>query len=258
MNQAKIFAKAMENFNDGLSNVKQVSQMLQEQEESMKNINTRVSKVEQKEDESIKKLEIRVSKVEQKEDKSIKKLEIRLSKLENEGLKRKRNEERETNKRFKQMESSVQQRIDTYLSAKSDAETSEQSKASNNTSSQTKTPQKHSKPSKKKIKLLEFNPKQQREHSEQLMSTLLENKTSSFYFWRKIPISAHAMIALVKIPTKGQPYYEVFPHQASFGAFCKHWLFLQDAIKYRDQIFKIIGIKLQFNEQMTHYKLIKS
>ena len=123
MNQAKIFAKAMENFNDGLSNVKQVSQMLQEQEETIKNIDTRVSKVEQKGDESIKNLE------------------IRLSKLENEGLKRKRKEcnlERETNKRFKQMESSVQQRIDTYLSAKSNAETSEQSEASNNASSQAK------------------------------------------------------------------------------------------------------------------------
>ena len=239
MNQAKVFAKAMENFNDGLSNVKQVSRMLQEQEETIQNIDTRVSKVEQKENESIKNLK------------------IRLSKLENEGLKRKRSEERETNKRFKQMESSVQQRIDNYLSVKSNAETFVQSEASDNASSQTKTPKKHM-PSKKKIKLLEFNPKQQREYAEQLVSTLLQNKVSSFYIWRKIPISAYAMIALVKIPTKGQPYYEVFPHQASFGAFCKHWLFLQDAIKYRDQIFKIIGIKLQFNEQMTHYKLIKS
>ena len=240
MNQAKIFARAMENFNDGLSNVKQVSKMLQEQEETIKNIDTRVSKVEQKEDESIKNLE------------------IRLSKLENEGLKRKRNEERETNKRFKQMESSVQQRIDSYLSAKSDAGTSVQSEASNNASSQTNKPKKQSQPSKKKIKLLEFNPKQQREHAEQLVSTLLQNKVSSFYIWRKIPISAHAMIALVKTPTKDQAYYEVFPHQASFGAFSKNWLFLQDAIKYRDQIFKIIGIKLQFSEQMTHYKLIRT
>ena len=66
------------------------------------------------------------------------------------------------------------------------------------------------------------------------------------------------MISFMKKPTYGQQYYEAFPHQGDFGAFCKHWFYLQDAIKYRDQIFKIIGIQLQFNEQMTHYKLIKS
>ena len=243
MNQAKVFAKAMENFNDGLSNVKQVSQMLQEQEESIKNINTRVSKVEQKEDESIKNLE------------------IRLSKLENEGLKRKRKEgnlERETNKRFKQMESSVQQRIDSYLSAKSDAETSEQSEASNNASSQIKKPKKYQAPAQKRIKFLEFTHKQQREHAEQFVSKLIDKQCSTFHVWRKIPSCDHAMIAFIKKATYGQPYYEAFPHQGDFGAFCKHWFYLQDAIKYRDQIFKIIGIKLQFNEQMTHYKLIKS
>ena len=240
MNQAKIFARAMENFNDGLSNVKQVSQMLQEQEETIKNIDTRVSKVEQKEDESIKNLE------------------IRLSKLENEGLKRKRNEERETNKRFKQMESSVQQRIDSYLSAKSDAETSVQSEASDNASSQIKKSKKYQAPAQKRIKFLEFTHKQQREHAEQFVSKLIDKQCSTFHVWRKIPSCDHAMISFIKKATYGQPYYEAFPHQGDFGAFCKHWFYLQDAIKYRDQIFKIIGIKLQFNEQMTHYKLIKS
>lgn len=240
MNQAKIFARAMENFNDGLSNVKQVSQMLQEQEESIKNINTRVSKVEQKEDESIKNLE------------------IRLSKLENEGLKRKRNEERETNKRFKQMESSVQQRIDSYLSAKSDAGTSVQSEASDNASSRIKKLKKYQAPAQKRIKFLEFTHKQQREHAEQFVSKLIDKQCSTFHVWRKIPSCDHAMISFIKKATYGQPYYEAFPHQGDFGAFCKHWFYLQDAIKYRDQIFKIIGIKLQFSEQMTHYKLIRT
>ena len=82
MNQANFFAKALENFNDLHFNVKQASQVLQEQEETIKNIDTHLSKVEQKRDETIKILE------------------TRLNKVENEGLQQKRkggNLERETN-----------------------------------------------------------------------------------------------------------------------------------------------------------------
>ena len=87
------FVKAFENFNEIHFRLKQAVRVLQEQEER------------------------------------IKKLETRLSKVEHESLEQKRrgeNLERETNKRFKLFESTnadVQQRIDSYLSAKSDQKT---------------------------------------------------------------------------------------------------------------------------------------